>query len=187
MNNDAPLRDILAAAVLEAGATHAIRIETTKIVFDPALRQMCAMNSCGRYNTCWTCPPALGPVEEWRDRIRSFDSAILFQTVGSLEDSFDFEGMEKVGADHKTMVHRAIKAIEALRDTQALGAILWLSVGACDICPSCTYPDEPCRFPDQALVSVEACGINVNSTLVAGGLKYNNGPNTVSYVGMLLY
>ena len=41
-------------------------------------------------------------------------------------------------------------------------------------------------FPDKAIASVESYGINVNSLLLNCGLEYNNGINTVSYVGIVM-
>ena len=32
---------------------------------------------------------------------------------------------------------------------------------SCSICPSCTYPDNPCRKPEEATPSMEAVGIDV--------------------------
>lgn len=64
--------------------------------------------------------------------------------------------------------------------------ILALDAGCCNLCPKCTYPDEPCRHPEEAIPSVEAYGIFVTPMLTACGLKYNNGPDTVSYVGLII-
>jgi predicted metal-binding protein len=57
--------------------------------------------------------------------------------------------------------------------------------GGCRVCPACAYP-EPCRFPEQAVSAVEAAGINVTELSRTANLKYNNGPNTVTYFSMIL-
>ncbi|MHC6180562.1 DUF2284 domain-containing protein [Clostridium sp. JNZ X4-2] len=55
-------------------------------------------------------------------------------------------------------------------------------------CERCTYLDgEDCRCPDRALSSVEAYGIDVISLEKDVGISYYNGPNTVSYVGLILF
>jgi hypothetical protein len=46
---------------------------------------------------------------------------------------------------------------------------------------------EPCRFPEKAISSVEACGIDVMSLSKSAGVRYNNGKNTVTYIGAVLY
>jgi len=62
-----------------------------------------------------------------------------------------------------------------------------LSAGACSVCETCTYPaGKPCRFPNQAISSLEAYGIDVANLIARSGLSYMNGPNTVSYVGLIL-
>ena len=38
---------------------------------------------------------------------------------------------------------------------------------SCGICKTCTYPDAPCRFPDRARRSMEACGIDVGAAAAA--------------------
>lgn len=170
-------------AALHAGATHSAIVCTGDVVFSESLRDMCAMNTCGHYNACWTCPPAVGPVADWRAKVERRDFGVVVQTVYQLEDSFDFEGMQKAGALHK---ENYLRALEALREFD-LPDLLALNAGSCSLCERCTYPDAPCRMPERAIVSLEACGIDVNNTLVACGLQYNNGRATVSYVGIAFF
>ncbi|MBR6781391.1 MAG: DUF2284 domain-containing protein, partial [Clostridia bacterium] len=62
-----------------------------------------------------------------------------------------------------------------------------MGCGSCDLCEKCTYPDAPCRFPDRALTSVEANGIQVIELAKNIGINYNNGENTVTYFSMILF
>jgi predicted metal-binding protein len=79
-------------------------------------------------------------------------------------------------------VRDTILVEEELPDTLLLGA------GACRVCGACSYPiGEGCRFPDKAVGSVEAYGIDAKKLLEANGLRYVNGVNTVSYARFLLY
>ncbi|MBP5294985.1 MAG: DUF2284 domain-containing protein, partial [Lachnospiraceae bacterium] len=41
--------------------------------------------------------------------------------------------------------------------------------------------------PDKTLLSLEACGVDVYQTAKAAGLPYNNGANTVTYFGLILF
>ena len=68
-------------------------INTKDINFSQEVRKMCEVNTCRQYGKTWACPPAIGTVEECRDRICSYDKMILFSGKYDLEDSFDFEGM----------------------------------------------------------------------------------------------
>ena len=49
-------------------------------------------------------------------------------------------------------------------------------------------PNHNCpRFPERALPSVESYGIDVYNTVKGTELKYINGPNTVTYFGMVFF
>ena len=62
-----------------------------------------------------------------------------------------------------------------------------LGCEGCGLCEKCTYPDAPCRFPEKAVPSVEACGINVVELAKKSGINYNNGSNTVTYFCVILF
>ena len=66
--------------------------------------------------------------------------------------------------------------------------ILVLGAGSCTLCKTCSYlSEEPCRNPENAVTSVEAFGIDVMTMMAENGLKYNNGANTVTYIGGIFY
>ncbi|OLN25710.1 hypothetical protein DSOL_5246 [Desulfosporosinus metallidurans] len=46
---------------------------------------------------------------------------------------------------------------------------------------------EKCKFPDKAVSSVEANGIDVMALVKSSGIPYNNGKNTVSFVALILF
>lgn len=184
MHNELPAANRLAQTVLECGASYSAVLNVENIVFDEQLRDMCAMNTCGHYDKCWVCPPAIAPVSEWRTKIEGYKQGVLLQTVYQLEDSFDYEGMMAAKDLHTS---NFLAAVDAVHSRFNFADLLILNAGSCKLCETCTYPHSPCRFPDKAIVSVEACGIDVNKTLVNCGLKYNNGVATVSYVGMILF
>lgn len=151
------------------------------IVLSPEVRKMCARNSCGNYGRTWACPPALAPLEEIQERFNSFDHFIVVSQVYPLRNSMDWNGMMAGVEDFKdkmTQLHRELK--EGNR-------YLMLGAGGCNLCKKCTYPDEPCRIPEDVIVSAEAYGIDVMILMRDNQLKYNNGPNTVTYIGGVLY
>jgi predicted metal-binding protein len=153
-------------------------ISTADLVFSPELYKACEANRCGNYNRNWVCPPVAGTLEAHRQKILSFSRAFVFTTRYELEDSFDIEGMGKARELHNALtgeIHRKFG-----KTNPVYGA------GACRICENCAYP-EPCRFPDSAFSPVEAAGIDVTGLSRTGGLKYNNGPNTVTYFSMVLF
>ena len=59
--------------------------------------------------------------------------------------------------------------------------------GGCGVCARCSkLDDEPCRFPERAIPSLEAYGVDVYRTSKNAGLAYVNGPNTVTFFGALI-
>lgn len=152
------------------------------VPFDARVREMCASNRCGLYGKTWTCPPGVGEWEALRDECRSYAHALVFTTKHTLDDDFDYEGIQQSGVLHKQL-DRVIA--DALR-TQGIPHHLY-SAGGCTLCKTCTYPDAPCRFPERVHRSMEACGVDVGALSRACGLKYNNGPQTVTYFSMILF
>lgn len=142
---------------------------------------MCAMNTCGMYGKSWACPPGCGDLEECRKNVSKYKWGIIVQTTGQLEDSLDFESIMEIQREHK---ERFDAILEPLRE--AFPGMLPLGAGTCAICAKCAYPDKPCRFPDRRISSVEAYGMVVNEFAMKNGLKYNYGPNTMTYTSCCL-
>ncbi len=167
----------------ECGSDKARAILTSSIEFSVEFKDLCASNSCGKYGSNWMCPPGSGRLEDQIEKVRPYRQGVVIQNIGVLEDSFDFEGMENALARHDAIFRKIRDRV--LREHPG-EPILFLGAGACSICPECTYPDQPCLFPDLAIPPVESYGIDVYKVLASADLKYNNGPNTVSYVGLIL-
>lgn len=85
---------------LSHGFTNVAPLACDTIELKPEVRQMCASDSCHKYNKCWSCPPDCGTLEECEQRVRKYKLGILVQTVGQLEDSMDGEGMMRTEAMH---------------------------------------------------------------------------------------
>lgn len=173
----------LTALALEAGASGAAVTPVAGISFRRDFREACAANSCGSYGACWMCPPAVGDIDEMIARAKGYQTALVFQSIGALEDSYDFEGMQAAGRAH----HRLTRALaEKLRPV--LPGALVLGAGACGECEVCAMPqNQPCRRPERAFPSLEAYGIAVAELAAACGMRYINGENTVTYFGAVLY
>lgn len=156
-------------------------VDTADINFSQEVRAMCEVNTCQKYGTTWACPPAMGTVEECRSRIQKYKKMVVFTGKYDLEDSFDYEGM----------MESAKKFSESCRVFDAavkpyLDRYLMFSNEGCDLCGECTYPNEPCRFPDRVHGSLEGNGIFVNELAKLARVNYHNGVNTVTYFGALV-
>lgn len=143
------------------------------------LRDACEANVCGQYGACYTCPPHIGSAADCIARISRYTRFIAFQKIYTLEDSFDYEGMVAGQKNFKTVITAvAGLARSTFEDPLVLGA------GGCMLCETCAAKTgEACRFPEKALSSLEAHCIQVSELAARCGMKYINGPNTVTYFG----
>ena len=164
---------------LEAGFSHAGVLRADTIILKEEVRQMCA--ACSVYDKRWSCPPGCGTLEEMGAKIGAYETGILVQTVGELEDAFDAEAMMDTEALHKK---NFAKVYGLLR--KEYPGMLALGAGCCTICKECSYPDAPCRFPEKMVSSMEACGMVVTEVCRANGMQYNYGKNTIAYTSCFL-
>jgi predicted metal-binding protein len=157
-------------------------IDPKELPFSQEVRDMCAQNACGRHGTNWQCPPGAGELSVLEARAKSFESAMLFNMVYKIEDSYDFEGMMAAQQSFSKTCNEVLLCVRSeYPQSYVMGA------GGCNICAKCTYPNEPCRFPDRAIASMEACGIDVFSTSKKFGFEYIGGINTVTYFGVVFF
>ncbi|MGI6403136.1 MAG: DUF2284 domain-containing protein [Oscillospiraceae bacterium] len=169
--------------VMASGAANVGIIEVSAIPFRREFRVACEQNACGKYGRCWMCPPDVGDIDKMIAQAKKYRYALVFQSIGQLEDSFDIEGMEAAAKEHNALMQRLAVQLAPL-----LGSFLKLGAGGCQVCPHCTRPDnQPCRHPDMAMASLEAYGIAVSELAELSGMKYINGSNTVTYFGGFLF
>lgn len=156
-------------------------LDVSTIELKPEVRDMCAVNSCGQYGKRWSCPPGCGTLEECTQRLKEFDTGILVQTYGDIEDGFDFEAMMEIEADHKAHFTEMYDALRASEES-----VLALGAGCCTACAKCTYPESPCRFPEKMVSSMEAYGMVVLEVCKANGLTYYYGADKMAYTSCFL-
>ena len=147
----------------------------------PSVREMCAENRCGAYGKNWTCPPAVGTLEECAERLHRYESGLLLQTVGQLRRSIDTRKMAEAESLH---AERLTRLAEDARST--VSDFLLLGAGGCRLCQTCAYP-EPCRFPAKAIIPMEGCGLFVTEVCRACGAAYHHGDKTVTFTGCILF
>ncbi len=169
--------------IRELNPNRAELLTVDKIPFDPIFRTYCEANSCGNYGRNWRCPPEEGPIEQLIARAKSFDYAVIYQTVYPLEDSFDFEGMQEAGKLHNQLACTITTLLAGLPMTDRMH----LGAGGCRMCEKCAkITNEPCRHPEKSMSSLETYGINVSQLAKVCGMNYINGVNTVTYFGAYL-
>ncbi len=179
------LNEKIKAALSDLDITRYGAVPVSEIVFSEEFRSSCESNQCGKYGTNWSCPPGVGEPAALIEQARGFQNGLVIQTVWPIEDMFDFDGMMAGGEKHNALFRRVAARVDPLLPS---GEKLALSAGACAVCEVCTYPaGQPCRLPKQAMSSLESYGIDVARLIESAGLSYHNGPNTVSYVGVILF
>ena len=164
---------------LELGAHKAESIPVSQIVFQEELRKYCEDNRCGRYARNYTCPPMIGEVRPLINKLQTYPQAVIWQNIYQLEDSFDIEGMMAAQEKHNAMT---LKIARKLYECFGRRNVLVLAAGGCTLCKACAcLTSKPCLHPEDALSSLEAYGIHVAQLEAVSGMKYINGPNTVTY------
>lgn len=176
--------EALVQKALELGARSAGVVAVRDMVFDRGFRSLCESNACGNYGKSWMCPPDAGDIDALIARAKTFDGALVYQSVAALADSYDFEGMLRAGARHNRLARRIGRAFSAV----PFAASLHLGAGGCRRCAVCAKrTGEPCRHPAQAMSSLEAYGIDVTQLAQKAGMRYISGANTVTYFGAYFY
>jgi len=107
---------------------------------------------------------------------------IIVYKIYNIDSSFDWKGMMSGIMDFRDTL------INMKNDFPKDFKYMILGAGSCLVCERCAYIEgEKCRKPEDAFLSVEACGIDVVRLMKDNGLKYHNGVNTVTYIGAVIY
>lgn len=83
------------------------------------------------------CPPDTGDIETAMAQVRRYPWALLYQTIGAIEDSFDIEGMEERAREHARVSQRVQQAVRPLLQRP----FLHLGCGGCRLCRTCARRD----------------------------------------------
>jgi|GEM_PF-253569 len=170
-------------AAIKCGAVAAAVVPVEKIAFDRGFRAACEQNICGKYGRNWTCPPDCGDIDEMIAHAKTYTHALVFQSIGQLEDSYDIDGMRAAAQNHSKLVDALARDVQPLLEKS-----LRLGAGGCHVCDRCAkMHSAPCRLPDRATVSLEAYGVGVSELAALAGLNYMNGVNTVTYFGGIFF
>lgn len=173
---------------IEIAGRHFSRIKAVSaavVEIRAEVRKLCAQNACGKYGQNWTCPPALQSLDHYKAQLGAFDRLLILVEIYPVKDSFDWKAMTAAAKQFKDTLQVLKKEIES---TDAGFPFLLLGAGACHLCEPCNYVNKkPCRHPDDAIVSLEACGIDVMRLLKQSDMQYYHGKGTVTFVGGLFY
>ena len=150
-----------------------------ELAFSERVRTICRQE-CSRYGTTWACPPAIGTVEECRNRCLDYGECFLFSTVAEVSDVANLEETLATRKEHETIT-AAIEQFLRQRGANCMA----LSTESCDLCEHCTYPDAPCRFPDKMHPCVESHGIVVCQLAEKYGMDFTLSTTQILWFGLI--
>ncbi|MCL2513371.1 MAG: DUF2284 domain-containing protein [Oscillospiraceae bacterium] len=171
----------LVGEALKNGFSQAGELNVDALEFMPEVREMCSVDRCHQYGKSWRCPPGCGSIEDAAAMAAQYSFGILVQTIGKMEDDFDYETIRETGSKHRENF-----ALLVGRLKKRYPDMLPMGAGTCGICKTCTYPGAPCRFPDKSIASMEAYGLWVSKVCELSGVPYNNGRQTITYTSCYL-
>lgn len=156
-------------------------IQTKDLEFSERIRWICA-HECPMYNTNWACPPAVGSVEECKDRVLRFENALLIATITEVEDISDLNQTLATRPAHEEITRQVLELVK----TQAHQTMV-LSTEACAICSHCSWPHAACRHPEKMFPCVESHGIVVTSLAERMGIDFCAPGNLVTWFSLIFY
>jgi predicted metal-binding protein len=134
---------------LEMGATDAKVIKASTVRCEPWVRLKCQFG-CGGYSKRLMCPPFTPTPEETARVISCYRRAILLH------------------AKDNDIINEIIPRLERKIFLSGYYKALGLGSGPCYLCDKCNIKAR-CKFPYLARPAMEACGIDVFSTVRANG------------------
>ncbi|HUT29209.1 MAG TPA: DUF2284 domain-containing protein [Sedimentisphaerales bacterium] len=137
-------------AVRKEGVKNARIISPSNVETAAWVRLKCRYG-CEGYGQCLVCPPFTPTPEQMRKVLDCYKRAIL------------------IHFDPEVDVKKTVAELE--RDIFLRGAwkALGLGAGPCYFCRKCSVEKKECRHPELARPSMEACGIDVFSTVIKAG------------------
>lgn len=155
--------------------------DPSDLTFSQRVRQICR-EECPMYNRTWACPPAVGTVEECRERLLAYPRGLMMTSAAEVSDTANMEETLATRGPHEALTRQ----VRDLLLDQGL-EVYALSTEACTICKHCAWPDAPCRHPDRMFPSVESHGILVTDLAERYGVEFLAGGNVVTWFSLLLF
>lgn len=156
-------------------------LNTDELVFTERVRHVCEAE-CPMYNTSWACPPAVGTVEECRQRCLAFPSVLVISTITEVNDIASIEETLACRAPHEAITHQVA---DLVRDWSG-HEVMALSTESCAVCKKCAWPDAPCRHPERMYPCVESYGILATALADRLDMSFFNG-NLVTWYSLIFY
>ena len=157
-------------------------IEPKSLEFTQRVRYICSAE-CPMYGQSWACPPAVGEVDDCREKCLQYRGCLMISTITEVRDISNIQESLATRGEHEAITN----AIAQLMKDQGVEPYN-LSTEACAECPRCAYLDgQPCRYPERMHASMEAFGLLVTEVCQAADTPYYYGPRTLTYSCCVLF
>lgn len=157
-------------------------LDPKSLDYSERIRWICE-NECPMYGTSWACPPAVGTVNECKDRCLKYENCLMISTISEVYDIANISETLKTRAPHE-------KVTNQVRDWMREQGVepYVLSTESCAVCERCAVLDgEPCRRPERMHPCVESHGINLLPVIEEYGLTFQYGENVVTWFSLLFF
>lgn len=175
-------REALEAALAELPLYTYHWLEPGELEFSGRIRWICE-NDCPQYNTSWACPPAVGSVEECREKCLRYRGCLMISSITEVTDISSIGETLATRGEHEDLTDQ----VAELMRKQGVEPYV-LSTESCARCERCAWLDgEKCRMPEKMHPCVESHGINLLGILDDMGLAFQYGENVVTWFSLLFY
>ncbi len=172
--------DKLEAALCELPLCQYEFIDTSELVFSERIRTVCE-TECPMYDRSWACPPAVGTVEECRERCLRFPRALMITTVTEVSDIANICETLDTRGPHEEITRQAAAMVK-----EQASEIMVLSTEACAVCEECAWPKGKCRHPERMFPCVESHGIIATDIAEKHGIEFIGG-NIVTWFSLIFF
>ena len=145
-------------------------------------RKLCEMNLCKEYGATWGCPPGVGTEKECLNVIDKFSKTAILIRKHENVDTKNEALLRGLSACHQD-VCREFSEILRKKGYE----VLPLGNGGCSYCSDCSYPNDPCRFPDKKVTSMSGYGIMIEEYLKSQNIDFEFRQDSITLYGLILY
>lgn len=156
-------------------------LDSGQVIFSEQVRYICE-SECDRYGKSWSCPPAVGTVAECRKRCLAYDRVLVFTSLAQVADTALLKETLDTRKGHEEITRGICQELAAKGED-----FLALSSESCNICGSCTYPEETCRYREKMLPCIESFGILVTDSAERCNIDFFYDSTTVTWFGMIFF
>jgi predicted metal-binding protein len=147
------------------------------------IRAFCRENKCGSYSNNYMCPPRVGSIEEIKNKLKKYRRGILLLYSLDINVRSDREGVIRTQKEF----HQKILRMEEYLKEKGISKVWGLIGGNCRLCDVCqARTAQPCLYPDEARMSLEAIGIDILALLSSFGLDNRFHAHKITWTGCIL-